>query len=81
LELTTKMLRDFVDALVEKPEVKNESSYFGTYRVDEDEYPYVIFDGAEVTDQTPCVPLVSCSSGDRVTVTIRDNTCYITGVL
>ena len=78
MELTTKMLRDFVDALVEKPEPKTESSYFGTYRED-DEYPYVIFDGAEMS--TPCVPLVSCSSGDRVTVTIRDNTCYITGVL
>ena len=78
MELTTKMLRDFVDALVEKPEVKNESSYFGTYHLD-DEYSYVIFDGAE--EQTPCVPLITCADGDRVTVTIRENTCYITGVL
>ena len=73
------MLRDFVDALVEKPEAKTESSYFGTYHIGEDEYPYVIFDGAEMS--TPCVPLVTCADGDRVTVTIRENTCYITGVM
>ena len=74
MELTTKMLRDFVNALVYKPEQKNESNYYGTMSGN-----YVVLDGAEMS--TPCVPLVSVSDGDRVAVTIRDNTCYITGVL
>lgn len=78
MELTTKMLRDFVDALVVKDEKPTESTAYGTYHLD-DEYSYVIFDGAE--EQTPCVPLIICSDGDRVTVTIRENTCYITGVM
>lgn len=78
LNLTTKMLKDFVEALVIKPETPTESTCYGTYHLD-DEYSYVIFDGAE--EQTPCVPLITCADGDRVTVTIRENTCYITGVM
>lgn len=74
LELTVKMLNDFVNALVVKPEKKTEEKYYGT--IDGDE---VILDGAQIS--TPCVPLISVSDGDRVTVTIRENTCYITGVL
>ena len=74
MNLTTKMLNDFVKALVYKPEQKTESNYYGTMSGDD-----VILDGAEMS--TPCVPLVSCVDGDRVAITIRDNTCYITGVL
>lgn len=80
MELTTKILRDFVAALVVKPDTTSESSAYGTYHVD-DEYSYVIFDGADSNVDTPCVPLVSCNDGDRVAITIRDNTAYITGVL
>jgi hypothetical protein len=79
LELTTKLLRDFVNAVIYKPEEKKESNAYGIISENEDNELDVILDGAEMS--TPCVPLVSCSSGDRVTVTIRDNTCYITGVL
>ena len=74
MELTTKLLRDFVNAVVYKPEHKNESNYYGTMSGEE-----VILDGAEMS--TPCVPLITCADGDRVTVTIRENTCYITGVM
>jgi len=78
LELTTKILRDFVNAVVYKPEESKESHHYGTMLEIGNDLE-VTLDGAEMS--TPCVPLISCSSGDRVTVTIRDNTCYITGVL
>lgn len=74
MNLTTKMLGDFVNAVIYKPEQSKESHYYGTISGDD-----VILDGAEVS--TPCVPLISVADGDRVTVTIRENTCYITGVL
>lgn len=74
LELTVKMLNDFVNALVVKPEKKTEETYYGT--MDNDE---VIFDGAQIS--TPCVPLVETEDGDRVTVLIKEGTCYITGIM
>ena len=79
MELTTKLLRDFVNAVIYKPEEKKESNAYGTISANEDDELEVVLDGAELS--TPCVPLVSVSDGDRVTVTIRENTCYITGVL
>lgn len=79
MELTTKLLRDFVNAVIYKPEEKKESTAYGIMSMNEDNELEVVLDGAEVS--TPCVPLITCSSGDRVTVTIRENTCYITGVL
>lgn len=74
LELSVKMLNDFVSALVVKPEKKTEETYYGT--IDGDE---VILDGAQIS--TPCVPLVETEDGDRVVVLIKDNTCYITGIM
>lgn len=79
MELTTKLLRDFVNAVIYKPEEKKESTAYGTVSVNEDNELEVVLDGAEMS--TPCVPLISVADGDRVTVTIRDNTCYITGVM
>ena len=74
MNLTTKMLGDFVNAVNYKPEQSKESHYYRNISGDD-----VILDGAEVS--TPCVPLVTVADGDRVTVTIRENTCYITGVM
>lgn len=75
MTLSTKTLQDFVEALVPKKETPNESSHYGVM-TDADE---VLFDGAD--EPTPCVPLVDTAVDDKVTITIKDNTAYITGVL
>ena len=79
MTLSTKMLQDFVDALIPKKEPAKESSHYGTI-VEVDNEIEVLFDGAETP--TPCVVLVdNVSDDDRVTITVRDNTAFITGVL
>lgn len=75
MTLSTKTLQDFVEALVPKKETSKESSHYGVM-TDADE---VLFDGAD--EPTPCVPLVDTAVDDKVTITIKDNTAYITGVL
>ena len=79
MELTTKLLRDFVNAVIYKPEEKKESNAYGTISMNEDNELEVVLDGAEMS--TPCVPLITCADGDRVSISIRENTCYITGVM
>lgn len=75
MTLSTKMLQDFVEALVVKPEPPKESTAYGTMGEDDE----VLFDGAD--EYTPCVPLIVVAVDDRVVITVKDNTAYITGVL
>lgn len=75
MTLSTKTLQDFVEALVPKKETPKESSHYGVMTDTEE----VLFDGAD--EATPCVPLVDVAVDDKVTITIKDNTAYITGVL
>jgi hypothetical protein len=75
MDLSTKLLKEFVNAVVYTPPKETESHCYGTMV----NATTVLFDGAD--EPTPCEALVSVSPEDRVVITIRDNNCYVTGVL
>lgn len=72
--LSQKVISDFIDATYDKPERKTESSHAGVMKGS-----LVQFDGASIF--TPCINTAEASDGDRVTISIRNNTAYITGIL
>lgn len=72
--LSNQLINDFANALVIKKEKPTEYTYYGV----KDEHG-VVFDGA--TSATPCVSLVESQAGDRVMVTIKDHTAYISGII
>ena len=76
MQLTTKMLQDFVNAVVYKPEKPTESVFYGTYNAEDES---VIFDGADIS--TPVILTTEVTDGARVIVTIRDSAAYVTGIL
>lgn len=72
--LSTYLINKYVAAMVPKTEKKDEYVHYGVYSDGK-----VLFDGADTA--TICDPLVQVSDGDRVVITIRDNSAYITGVV
>lgn len=72
--LSNQLINDFANALIVKTEKPTEYIYYGTMAENG-----VVLDGA--SSFTPCTPLVDTLLGDRVMVTIKDHSVYISGVI
>ena len=78
MELSSDLVSQFVKVTKDKTNEKNESTFYGTI-VTNGEKQFVQLDGSDLL--TPIATTTDTSSGDRVTVMIKDHSATVTGNL
>lgn len=79
--LSNDLIAQFVKVTNDASKPKKETTVYGTYKGEKDGVKYVQLDGASEGALTPVSTTVDANDGDRVIVTIKNHSAYVTGNL